>query len=283
MPAVTIAYGAALERVVEAGLAEDLGAGDVTSEATVPADRRAAARVLLKQPGVVAGLDAMEAVFRRLDSNVRWEPLVEDGTAIAETPQVVATLEGVARAVLAGERLALNLAQRLSGVATLTARYVAAVSGTGVEVLDTRKTTPGLRVLEKRAVALGGGTNHRIGLYDAVLIKDNHIAVAGGLGPAVAASRSWSPSLPLEVEARTLDEVGEAVAAGADTILLDNMSPEELRRAVALVSGRARTEASGGITLATIRAVAETGVDAVSVGALTHSATALDLSLEVTL
>jgi nicotinate-nucleotide pyrophosphorylase (carboxylating) len=280
---VTIGYAAALERIVETGLAEDVGTGDVTSEAVVPADRRAVGVVLLKAPGVVAGLDAMEAVFRRLDSDASWEVLVAEGTLVTEVPCAVARVEGAARAILAGERLALNLAQRLSGIATLTARYVEAVAGTGVDILDTRKTAPGLRVLEKRAVALGGGRNHRMGLHDAILIKDNHIAVAGGVAAAVAAARDAAPGLPVEVEARTEAEVAEALASGAETVLLDNMEPAALRRAVRLIGGRARTEASGGIDLRSIGAVAATGVDAISVGALTHSAAALDLSLEVSI
>ncbi len=282
MPAVTIGYAAALERVVEAGIAEDVGGGDVTSEAVVPPAARARGTVLLKQRGVVAGLDAVEAVFRRLDSDVRFAVALPDGDTADEVPAVVATVEGAARAILAGERLALNVAQRLSGIATLTSRYVAAVAGTGVAILDTRKTAPGLRVLEKRAVALGGGVNHRFGLHDAILIKDNHIAIAGGLPEAVAAARAYAPGLPVEVEARTADEVRAALASGAETILLDNMPLDRLRAAVALVAGRCRTEASGGITLEDVRAVADTGVDAISVGALTHSAPALDLSLDVT-
>ncbi len=282
MPGVTIGYAAALERVVEAGIAEDVGGGDVTSEAVVPPAARARGAVLLKQRGVVAGLDAVEAVFRRLDSDVRFAVALPDGDTADEVPAVVATVEGAARAILAGERLALNVAQRLSGIATLTSRYVAAVAGTGVAILDTRKTAPGLRVLEKRAVALGGGVNHRFGLHDAILIKDNHIAIAGGLPEAVAAARAYAPGLPVEVEARTADEVRAALASGAETILLDNMPLDRLRAAVALVAGRCRTEASGGITLEDVRAVADTGVDAISVGALTHSAPALDLSLDVT-
>jgi nicotinate-nucleotide pyrophosphorylase (carboxylating) len=282
VPGVTIGYAAALERVVEAGIAEDVGGGDVTSEAVVPPAARARGAVLLKQRGVVAGLDAVEAVFRRLDSDVRFAVALPDGDTADEVPAVVATVEGAARAILAGERLALNVAQRLSGIATLTSRYVAAVAGTGVAILDTRKTAPGLRVLEKRAVALGGGVNHRFGLHDAILIKDNHIAIAGGLPEAVAAARAYAPGLPVEVEARTADEVRAALASGAETILLDNMPLDRLRAAVALVAGRCRTEASGGITLEDVRAVADTGVDAISVGALTHSAPALDLSLDVT-
>jgi nicotinate-nucleotide pyrophosphorylase (carboxylating) len=192
----------------------------------------------------------------------------------------IAELDGPARGVLTGERLALNLIGRLSGIATLTRRYVDAVAGTGATILDTRKTTPGLRVLEKHAVATGGGTNHRFGLDDGVLVKDNHLRLTGGIAPAIAALRA-ATDLPVEVEAETLDQVREAVEAGADAILLDNMSTDGLREAVALVAGRARLEASGGVSLDTVRAIAETGVDFVSVGALTHSAPSLDVSLEV--
>ena len=230
---------------------------------------------------MLAGLDAFAAVFAALDPGVRVEPLAADGDAFDDVPRDVALVDGPARALLSGERLALNLLQRMSGIATATRRYVDAVAGTGVAILDTRKTVPGLRLLDKRAVAAGGGTNHRMGLHDAILIKDNHIAIAGGIGAAVELARAGAPGLPVEVEARTEQEVADAVNAGADVILLDNMDVPGLRRAVALVDGRARTEASGGITLDTIRAVAETGVDRISVGALTHSVTALDLSLEL--
>jgi nicotinate-nucleotide pyrophosphorylase (carboxylating) len=277
----TETYAQALERVIREGLAEDVGAGDVTTLATVPAGTRASGELRLKAPGVLAGLDVFAAVFAALDPAVRVEPLAADGDAFDDVPRDVALVDGPARALLSGERLALNLLQRMSGIATATRRYVDAVAGTGVAILDTRKTVPGLRLLDKRAVAAGGGTNHRMGLHDAILIKDNHIAIAGGHGPAVELARAGAPGLPVEVEARTEQEVADAVNAGADVILLDNMDVPGLRRAVALVDGRARTEASGGITLDTIRAVAETGVDRISVGALTHSVTALDLSLEL--
>jgi nicotinate-nucleotide pyrophosphorylase (carboxylating) len=274
-------YEQALERVIREGLAEDVGAGDVTTLATVPAEARATGELRLKAPGVLAGLDAFAAVFAALDPGVRIEPLAADGDAFEDVPRDVALVDGPARSLLSGERLALNLLQRMSGIATATRRYVEAVAGTGVAILDTRKTVPGLRLLDKRAVAAGGGTNHRMGLHDAILVKDNHIAIAGGVGTAVELARAGAPGLPVEIEARTEQEVADAVNAGADVILLDNMDVPGLRRAVALVDGRARTEASGGITLATIRAVAETGVDRISVGALTHSVTALDLSLEL--
>jgi nicotinate-nucleotide pyrophosphorylase (carboxylating) len=275
-------YGQALARVIADGLAEDVGDGDVTTLATVPADRRAEGVLRLKAPGVVAGLDAFAAVFAALDPAVAVEATIADGERIDEVPRDVARIAGPARAILAGERLALNLLQRMSGIATTTRRFVDAIEGTGAVVLDTRKTAPGLRVLDKRAVVLGGGTNHRQGLFDAILIKDNHIAVAGGVERAVELARAAAPGLTIEVEARTEDEVRQAVSARADIILLDNMDPPALRRAVDFIDRRALTEASGGIDLDTVRAAAESGVDRISVGALTHSVRALDLSLEIT-
>jgi nicotinate-nucleotide pyrophosphorylase (carboxylating) len=268
-----------LERVVEAALAEDVGQGDVTTDSTVAPDAQGAAELVTRAPGVVAGLDAVEAVFRALDPGIVFEPLVDEGTTLA-TPVAVARVSGPLRAILTGERTALNLLGRLSGIATLTRRYVDAVAGTGVEILDTRKTTPGLRSLEKHAVACGGGTNHRFGLDDGVLVKDNHLRAAGSVQAAVERLRG-ATDLPIEVECDTLEQVEDALAAGADAILLDNMRLDELRHAVALTDGRARLEASGGVTLDTVRAVAETGVDQISVGALTHSAPALDVSLEL--
>jgi nicotinate-nucleotide pyrophosphorylase (carboxylating) len=268
-----------LERVVEAALAEDIGEGDVTTDATVDADEVGVAELVTRAPGVVAGLAAAEAVFRALDPEVRFEPLVEEGAILAE-PGRVARVAGSLRAILTGERTALNLLGRLSGIATQTRRYVDAVEGTGVAILDTRKTTPGLRFLEKHAVACGGGRNHRFGLDDGVLVKDNHLRAAGSVHAAVERLRA-ATDLPVEVECDTLTQVEEALAAGADAILLDNMSLEDLRAAVVLARGRARLEASGGITLETVRSVAETGVDEISIGALTHSAPSLDVSLEL--
>ena len=262
---------------VDRALAEDVGSGDVTTQATVPEAARARARMTQKAPGVVFGIELAEATFRTLDPEIRVERLVEEGVWRDEGP--VLELEGSARAILTGERTALNFLQRLSGIATLTARCVEAVAGTGARILDTRKTTPGLRLLEKAAVAAGGGTNHRIGLFDAVLIKENHAAIAGGVGEAVRRVRQAAPELPLEVECRDLEEVDQALAAGAPMILLDNMTVSELREAVERVAGRAKLEASGGVTLQTLPEIARTGVDFISVGALTHSATALDLSL----
>ncbi len=270
-----------LDRLVRDALAEDVGSGDVTSEGVVDADARCRAAVLVKEPGVVCGLAACEAVFRAVDADVRFQALAEDGDLVSRPPAAVAWVEGPARAVLAGERTALNLLGRLSGIATLTRRFVEAVAGTGAVILDTRKTTPGLRALEKYAVVCGGGRNHRFGLDDGILIKDNHIRLAGGIRAAVECMRRTGTDLPIEVEADTLDDVREALAAGADAILLDNMSVAELRRAVALVAGRAKLEASGGVSLDTVRQIADAGVHLISVGALTHSAPALDVSLEV--
>jgi len=270
----------AVDRVVRTALAEDLGDGDRTTEGVVPPGARCRAKLVLEEPGVVCGLPAARAVFEALDPDVRIDVLVEEGARVTGMPRPLAELEGPARAILSGERTALNLLGRLCGIATLTARYVDLVAGTGVTILDTRKTTPGLRALEKYAVRCGGGTNHRAGLYDAILVKENHLRLAGGIEAALAALGEPN-GIPVEIEAETLDQVAEAVAAGVDMILLDNMTPAEAGRAVELVAGRAQLEASGGISLATVRAYAETGVDFISVGALTHSARSLHVSLEV--
>jgi nicotinate-nucleotide pyrophosphorylase (carboxylating) len=267
----------AINDAVARALAEDVGRGDITTEATVPETARARALITQKAPGVVFGLDVAEEVFTALDADVKFERLTEEGVWREGGP--VLQIEGSARSILTGERTALNFLQRLSGVATMSARAARAVEGTGARILDTRKTTPGLRALEKAAVAAGGATNHRAGLYDAILIKENHAALAGGVGEAVKRAREAAPGLPLEVEARTLEEVDEALAAGARRILLDNMTPDQLRAAVQLVGARAELEASGRVTLESLRDVASTGVQFISVGALTHSAPALDLSL----
>jgi nicotinate-nucleotide pyrophosphorylase (carboxylating) len=269
---------AAVDRVIAAALAEDVGGGDLTTEGVVPKDLRCTAELLVEEGGVVCGVPLALEVFGALDPAVTGEALLDEGARIDGTT-VVARLEGPARAVLTGERTALNLLGRLSGVATITSRYVEAVSGTGAIILDTRKTTPGLRELEKYAVRCGGGRNHRAGLYDAVLLKENHLRVAGGIANAVAALPA--SGVPVEVEAETLDDVREALAAGVDRILLDNMSPAGVAEAVALVAGRVPLEASGGITLENVRTYAGTGVDFISVGALTHSARSLRVSLEV--
>ncbi|HWB22269.1 MAG TPA: carboxylating nicotinate-nucleotide diphosphorylase [Gaiellaceae bacterium] len=273
----------ALDRVVAAALAEDVGTGDRTTEGTVPAEARCRAQLLLKEPGVVCGVEIARAVFQELDPAVIVEVVVQDGALVADVA-TLAEIEGPARAILTGERTALNLLGRLCGIATLTRQYVDLVAGTGPTILDTRKTTPGLRALEKYAVRCGGGSNHRAGLDDAILVKENHLRLAGGIGPALAALRvavNGSHSLTIEVEAETLDEVAEALDAGVERILLDNMTPAEIEAAIELTAGRAKLEASGGITLENVRAYAETGVDFISIGALTHSARSLDVSLEI--
>ena len=270
----------ALDAIVALALREDLGDGDVTSEATIPADRRCNAVILAKASGIVAGVDVAQAVFRAVDPDLHVEILVADGTPVA-APFDLMTIEGPARSVLAAERTALNLLGRMCGVATLTGAYVAAVAGTGARILDTRKTMPGMRALDKYAVACGGGVNHRMGLYDAFLIKDNHVRVAGGVTQAVALARAAHPDLPITVEVENLDQLREAVSSAAERIMLDNMPTDVMRKAVAIVAGRAEVEASGGIQLDTIRDIALTGVDVISVGAITHSAKWLDVSLEV--
>ncbi|MGN6380663.1 MAG: carboxylating nicotinate-nucleotide diphosphorylase [Gaiellales bacterium] len=267
--------------MISAALHEDVGGGDVTTEAIVPEGMRATADLVVKAPGVVCGLEHAMEVFLRLDPAATMEVVLAEGSEVADPPAVAATVSASARAVLTGERTALNILQRMSGIATATRRYVRAVDGTGCRILDTRKTAPGLRVLDKHAVVCGGGANHRMGLDSAILIKDNHVALAGGIGAAVAAARAARPDLPVEVEVDGLDGLEQALAAGAETILLDNMDVAEVRRAVARTAGQAELEASGGVTLDTVAAIAATGVDAVSVGALTHSVTALDISLEV--
>jgi nicotinate-nucleotide pyrophosphorylase (carboxylating) len=268
-----------LQELVRAALAEDVGDGDVTTQATVDPAARARATIRQKAAGVIFGLDAAEAVFRELDGGVVVHRDVEEGIWREQGPVLVA--EGLAGALLTGERTALNFLAHLSGVATLAARAAREVEGTSARVLDTRKTTPGLRSLEKAAVAAGGAVNHRIGLYDAILIKENHIAAAGGIAAAIERARAAAPELAgtLEVEVSDSRDIDQALAAGAPRLLLDNMDLEELCAAVEQVAGRAELEASGGVSLQTLRMVADTGVEWVSMGALTHSAPALDLSL----
>jgi len=268
---------------VARALLEDLGPGDVTSEATVPEDARARARIVQKQAGVVFGLDLVVETMRQCGVE-DVDKLMVEGQWRDGVPAEVLLASGSARGLLAAERTALNFLGHLSGVATLTARYVEAVAGTGARVLDTRKTTPGLRELEKAAVAAGGGQNHRMGLYDAVLIKENHVALAGGVAKAVYAARAAHPGMPVEIECRDLEEVAYALGAGAERLLLDNMDLEALRKAVELRDREAgadgpKLEASGGVDLETVRGIAETGVDFISVGALTHSAPTLDFSM----
>jgi len=269
-----------LGELVNRALLEDVGAGDVTTTATVAAETRARALITQQAPGVIYGLDAAEAAFKLLDAQAQTERLVVEGLWREDGGEVLA-IAGSARAQLSAERTALNFLAHLSGVATMAARAVRAVQGSGARVLDTRKTTPGLRALEKAAVAAGGAVNHRAGLYDAILIKENHIAAAGGIAQAVQRARAAAPELAhtLEVEVRDPQEIEQALAAGARRLLLDNMDVEQLRAAVAQVAGRAQLEASGGVTLQTLGPLAATGVEWISMGALTHSAPALDLSL----
>ena len=273
-----------IRSAVAAALAEDIGSGDATTLATVPESAKAAAAANARQPIVLAGVALAEAAFRELAPAVELSRHASDGQHVSGGSPIF-HVSGPARALLSAERVALNFLQRLSGVATLTAQFVEAVKGTGARILDTRKTTPGWRRLEKYAVACGGGTNHRVGLFDMVLIKDNHLAALrhekpNAIAAAVQRARAAYPNLKVEVEADTLDQVEQAVAAGADIVLLDNMNLTQLRSAVERCKGRALTEASGGVTLSTVRAIAETGVDFVSVGALTHSARAVDIGLD---
>jgi nicotinate-nucleotide pyrophosphorylase (carboxylating) len=271
-----------LDEFVTGTLAEDLGiGGDVTSCATIPGDATFTAEMNCRQPVVVAGVDIAAAFFRALDPQVRIEQLVKDGDRVEASP-VLMRLGGNARAMLAAERSALNTLQHLSGIATLTRRYVDAIAGTGAILLDTRKTIPGLRSLEKYAARMGGAQNHRMRLDDGVLIKDNHVAVCGGVAEAVARAKAANTGLPIQVEVDRIDQIEPALAAGADRLLLDNMPPPLLREAVARVAGRVPLEASGGVTLETIRAIAETGVDYISVGRITQSAPAVDIGLDYT-
>lgn len=270
--------------MIQAALAEDIGSGDVTSLCTIPADLAAAAFMVARQPLTLCGVELAEAVFRELAPSALLTRLAEDGQKIERGAKIL-QIQAPARAILSAERVALNFTQRLSGVATLTAQFVAAIAGTKARILDTRKTTPGWRALEKYAVVCGGGVNHRIGLYDRLLVKDNHLAALREAQPnAIAAAaqraRAMYPQLELEIEADTLEQVEQAAAAGVDVVLLDNMTNEQLRAAVKIIAGRARSEASGGVNLSTVRAIAETGVDFISVGALTHSAPAVDIALD---
>lgn len=273
-----------IDRLVRLALDEDLDErGDVTSSATIPADQRLRARIVAKQAGVIAGLVLVEAVYQQVDPQVVVTLNVQDGDSVSPGT-AVAEIVGAGRSILSGERVALNFLQRLSGIATLTLQFVDAVEGTNAVILDTRKTAPGWRVLEKYAVRMGGGSNHRMGLYDMVLIKDNHIAAAGGIAAAVAAVRAdpVAHDLEIEVEVETLDQLREALDCRVERVLLDNMGDEQMAEAVEITAGRALLEASGNMSLERVRAVAETGVNYISVGALTHSAPALDLSMRIT-
>lgn len=269
-----------LDDFILTALREDIGTGDITTECCVPAEEQSQAVFRCKEAGVVCGLDVAKRVFFLLDPNVTFTAMVAEGTPV-QVGDVVATISGASRSILSGERLALNLMQHMSGVATKTAEMVKKVQGTNAVIVDTRKTTPGMRVLEKYAVRMGGGTNHRFNLADGVLIKDNHIVAAGGITNAVNNARKIVPhTLKIEVETTNFDEIQEALDAGADIIMLDNMSCEDMKKAVTLIGGRAKVEASGNMGIRDVAEVAATGVDLISIGALTHSVAALDISLQ---
>lgn len=270
-----------VELIINHAFQEDIGNGDITTNNIVPENTLATASMTAKADGIVAGLDIAEMVFRKLDENLVWNPKNKDGDHVVKG-DVILEIKGTFRALLTGERLALNLMQRMSGIATETSKYVAEAKGTKVKILDTRKTVPGLRTFDKYAVKMGGGTNHRIGLYDMVMIKDNHIKIAGSITIAVEQVRKAIPSdIKVEVETTNLNEVKEALSAGADIIMLDNMNNELMTEAVKLINGRALVEASGNMNLERISGVAKTGVDFISIGALTHSVTALDISQNI--
>jgi nicotinate-nucleotide pyrophosphorylase (carboxylating) len=270
----------AIEDCIRRALAEDIGPSDATSAAILPPDAQMQARILARQDGVIAGLDIAARTFALVDARIRFEAQAAEGQAIANG-ETLAQLSGPARGLLTAERTALNFLGRMSGIATLTRRFVDAVRGTGAVILDTRKTAPGLRWVDKLAVQRGGGENHRMGLYDMILIKDNHIDFAGSLPEAVRRAREGSPGLEIEVETRTLEEVAAALEVGVERILLDNMTIDEMHRAVQMTAGRAKLEASGNVTLERVRAIAETGVDYISIGALTHSALVFDVSMKI--
>ena len=266
---------------VDNAIAEDVGTGDLTSLFFIPETRVSKGRIFAKEPCVVAGVEVVQKIYRKLDARMELLVLRQDGSVV-QPGETVIELAGLTRTMLTGERVALNFIQRLSGVATLTAHFVEAVHGTGVAILDTRKTTPGLRALEKAAVKAGGGQNHRMGLYDGVMVKDNHLLARPGLQEAILSLRRTYPDILIEVEADSIDQAREFVnLKGVDVILLDNMSPDELRACVSLRRSGLKFEASGGVTLSTVRAIAQTGVDFISVGQLTHSARAIDFSLEL--
>lgn len=280
---MTISLPASARHVIEIAYDEDLSdIGDLTSIATIPADHRSVARIIARAPGCVAGVPVIGMCFRHVDPSLTVDQLVSDGDAVEENT-VVVEISGSTRSLLTAERVALNLFGQLSGVATATRAFVDAAVGTGVQISDTRKTTPGLRALEKYAVSMGGGVNHRMGLYDAVMIKDNHLVASESIADAVGKARTLVGSdMIVEIEVDTLDQLSEAVDTDADVVLLDNMTTSQLRQAVAMVDGRMRTEASGGVTLDSVREIAETGVDVISVGWLTHSAPALDVAMDLT-
>jgi nicotinate-nucleotide pyrophosphorylase (carboxylating) len=271
----------AYSHIVRYALVEDIGSGDITTNATIPGSKLAVALLLAKSPLVLCGIDVARSAFLQVDESLKFEQLVADGAALSGKREKIAVITGSAASILTAERVALNFLQRLSGVATLSAAFVRAVAVTDARIVDTRKTTPGLRVLEKYAVTVGGAFNHRFGLSDGVLIKDNHIVAAGGISNAVEAARKLAPhTLKIEVEVKHVGQIDDALAAGADIIMLDNMSNRDLITCVNRIKGRALTEASGGVNLSTVSEIAKTGVDLISVGALTHSAPASDICLD---
>lgn len=270
-----------LERVIEAALNDDIGSGDITTNSIIPLGAEANAKIIAKENGIVAGLFVAEAVFKKLDTDIEWNSLVSDGSFV-ENMTTIAEVNGSLRTILTGERTALNFLQRMSGIATQTKKFVDIIRNTKTKILDTRKTAPGLRKLDKYSVSCGGGTNHRTGLYDMILIKDNHIKAAGSITNAVAEARKYiQPGMKIEVETTDYLQIREALTLNVDIIMLDNMTPPQMKIAVEMIDGKCLTEASGNINLINVRQVAETGVDMISVGALTHSAKALDISLEI--
>ena len=272
----------AAEIIIKASLSEDLSdAGDITSLATVPADATARAQVIVKQPGIIAGLDIMARVFETVDPSTQFTKLAVDGDELNEVPFVCAQIQGPARAILTAERTALNLMQRLSGIATVTKKFTRLAVQQGISILDTRKTTPTLRALEKYAVLVGGGVNHRFGLYDAILIKDNHIAIAGGITNAIVLCQKQHKELPIEIEVKTLEQLQEALSIGVEKVMLDNMTPEMIAQAIDIVDGRSFIEVSGGINEQNFEQYLLPGIDAISIGALTHSVRSLDISLDI--
>jgi nicotinate-nucleotide pyrophosphorylase (carboxylating) len=271
----------AIKPVIDFALNEDLGSGDITTNALIPVDLQAKATMVAKSSGIIAGLAVAEYVFKSLDKDIQWKTFINDGGHVTKG-DLILEISGSYRALLSGERLALNFLQRMSGIATMTDNYKNQLAGSKVKILDTRKTVPGLRLLDKYAVRMGGGTNHRIGLYDMVLIKDNHIKVAGGITKAVARIKKNIPvGFKIEVETTSIAEVNEAIAAGADIIMLDNMDNNTMRECVKIINNQAKVEASGNMTIERLREVAETGIDFISIGALTHSVTALDISMNI--
>ncbi len=274
-------YQDLIDRLIDLAIEEDISTGDISTNAIIPVYTRATAEMKAKAEGVVSGLGVIRAVYERFEKDIVWEPLVQDGDRV-KPGDILLRIEASYRCLLCGERLSLNILQRMSGIATETARYVDALEGTRTRLLDTRKTAPGMRILDKMAVKHGGGMNHRMGLYDMVMLKDNHIKIAGGIPNAIAAVKRNQPlSVRLEVETTNLDEVRQALEGGADIIMLDNMDNAAMAEAVRLIDGRAKTEASGNMSLERLRSVAQTGVDYISVGALTHSVKAMDISMNI--